>query len=234
MAARAEFWNNLKVDLGKTPVAVFDFSEREGETDLAVIGRPPTAREIYDLQTQGGGIFVAYLPQQFFDRLGLKPMAEFVSETPSLPPIYRALVTQQDKNIAPRFVTWLDLQEHKYGSKSPVETAQVCRALFEVLNKSPKMIDDELNDVFWRTFSLDGNVPLISGSPRLLQDRRGHTELLLTIAKELGLPQIAFTVETADRETFGSMRYDKARALAQKQGIPLVTGKQIMEYSAQI
>lgn len=202
-------------------VCVSDSVDRENETDWAIIGRPPTAKDIDELIRIGSGVFVAYLPQQFFDRLGLMPSDEFVLGTVNAPEVMRTLAQPINPIQDPNFVVDICLRTQRDEPNSPLEIAATCQALFNLFIDSELMTEEELKVKFVEQFTY-GNVRLIAGVREGLVERQGHTEMLLAMARGLNLPEIAFACELIDIATLESMRPAAAVVFATEHNSPLV------------
>ncbi len=94
--------------------------------------------------------------------------------------------------------------------------------IFNVENKQKK---------FASSFKTPGHVPLLIASKGLLAARQGHTELSVYLAKIAGLIPVTAICEMMDAETYTALSVDKAEKFAKQNGIPLIDGKELLEYA---
>jgi len=79
-------------------------------------------------------------------------------------------------------------------------------------------------DAFADEFRTPGHVHLLRGAPGLLDERRGHTELGLALAREAGVAPAVAGCEMLDDETGGALSTADAEAYARRHDLPFVEG----------
>ena len=82
---------------------------------------------------------------------------------------------------------------------------------------------------FGKNFRAPGHTHLLLAAPRLLKDRQGHTELTVTLARLGNLNPVIVLCEMLDGMTGKALSLKKAREYAQKHGLVMVEGKEIIE-----
>ena len=65
----------------------------------------------------------------------------------------------------------------------------------------------------------------------LLNKRQGHTEMSVYLAKIAGLTPVTAICEMMDADTYKALSVDKAEKFAKQTGIPLIDGKELLEYA---
>ena len=78
-------------------------------------------------------------------------------------------------------------------------------------------------------FRTPGHIPVCRESPRGLMSRQGHTELAVSIARLSGRPPCTIGAEMLEPDGDGALSLEAAREYAQKHGIPMITGGEILE-----
>jgi len=63
------------------------------------------------------------------------------------------------------------------------DRAETVRALGRLVGEAPGLSEAELRGRFGREFTSPGHVPLLYAAPRLLDERKGHTELAISLAR---------------------------------------------------
>jgi 3,4-dihydroxy 2-butanone 4-phosphate synthase len=84
-------------------------------------------------------------------------------------------------------------------------------------------------EAFAESFRSPGHVHLLRAAPGLLTDREGHTELGIALADAADQPPAVVVCEMLDDETGGALPPAAARAYADREGLPYIEGRAIIE-----
>ena len=84
---------------------------------------------------------------------------------------------------------------------------------------------------FASSFKTPGHVPLLIASKGLLTARQGHTEMSVYLAQIARLTPVTAICEMMDAETYTALSLDKAEKFGKQNGIPLIDGKELLEYA---
>jgi len=207
------------------PICLYDFPDREDETDVVYIGQKVTPAQVDFIRRVVGGPLAVYLLGGFLQRLGICTFVELVrSQRPS-----GALggLVDHDRDHDPCFAISVDARDNRTGC-SPLESAYTVNVLYELVVGSDGMSQEDLVREFAKRLVSPGHVPIVRAADTLLLGRRGHAELALTLAQMLGVPEIVVAGELTDPVAFTSMKPDVARGFAQEWGLPLLSGDDIL------
>src|SRR5687767_8420244 len=94
-----------------------------------------------------------------------------------------------------------------------------------------KNIDSSGVQEFAKSFRAPGHVPILIASKRLLQDRMGHTELCVYLAKLAGIIPAVAICEMMDSDTHRALSIGAAEAYAKKFNIPLVDASELKAHA---
>jgi 3,4-dihydroxy 2-butanone 4-phosphate synthase len=94
--------------------------------------------------------------------------------------------------------------------------------IYKVDNKQKK---------FASSFKTPGHVPLLIASEGLLASRQGHTEMSVYLTQIAGLTPVTAICEMMDAETYSALSVDKGEKFGKQNGIPLIDGKELLEYA---
>jgi len=94
--------------------------------------------------------------------------------------------------------------------------------IYKVENKQKKFVS---------SFKTPGHVPLLIASEGLLKSRQGHTEMSVYLTQIAGLTPVTAICEMMDAETYSALSVDKAEKFGKQNGIPLIDGKELLEYA---
>ena len=128
-----KFENAARSLLEGKPILLYDFDDREAETDLIYLAEKIDAKAVADLRLNAGAPLTVYISWQMGQTLGLDTYLDFVSKYADPNSIYRAL-SEPTPGFDPRFSITLDFRENKTGC-SHVETARTVRELCDLLKE---------------------------------------------------------------------------------------------------
>jgi len=94
--------------------------------------------------------------------------------------------------------------------------------IFKIENKQKKFVS---------SFKTPGHVPLLIASEGLLASRQGHTEMSVYLTQIADLTPVTAICEMMDAETYSALSVDKAEKFGKQNGIPLIDGKELLEYA---
>jgi 3,4-dihydroxy 2-butanone 4-phosphate synthase len=80
-------------------------------------------------------------------------------------------------------------------------------------------------------FRAPGHVPILIASRRLLQDRMGHTELCVYLARLANIAPAIVMCEMMDSNTHKALSLEDARNYAGRFGIPLVDAVELKTHA---
>lgn len=202
-------------------VMVYDGPAREGETDLVFYAGSLGWREIYELRTLAGGL-ICYVTEERIGRvLGLPFAQELIRSNPHISGLASKTPSYGDP---PAFSIWVNHVSVKTGISDEDRSITV-RKLHEIVVQAINGGGGEARERFLAEFMAPGHVPILLA--RSIWRRRGHTELVAALGRLAGLPP-SFVIAEMLGERY-SLSLEKARVLAEKRGIPLVTGDEIVE-----
>ena len=214
--------NKVKLDLlGGRPIMLFDFPNRENETDLVYYGKKVKPNSIKDLRINAGAPLTVYIDYESAEKIGITTYVNLISKIKSNNFLtYKALIKNKKEMIDARFSLSFDYRNNKTGC-SHYETSITIRKLAELIKKN------KYNE-FGRVFKSPGHVPLIISSKRLLLDRRGHSEMLIKLTRILHMLPIVIASEMIHPITLKSMNYSEAKKYARKKNIIFLEGKDLL------
>lgn len=221
-------WENIKQHLtNHKPICIFDFPDREAETDVVFIGIDIDPSHVHFLRSVVGGPLALYLSGTFLKKLGIVPFVEFIRTQKTN--IVLQTLTTHNRGHDPRFALSIDARDNWTGC-SPIESAHTINVVYEILLKEKRLSHKQLESAFSKQLVFPGHIPVIACSEGLLDERNGHSELAMSLARCFGLPEIVVAGELISPKTLKSMNIKEARAFAKHHGFPFLTGEDIMQY----
>ena len=203
-------------------VLLFDSAGRENEIDMVVAAEFITPEHIARMRQHAGGLLCMALESNFANSLKLQYMHEILSNSEiSNKEMIMGLAPYGDH---PTFSLSINHYQTYTGitDKDRSLTIKEMANLFHIENKQKK---------FSSSFKTPGHVPLLIASKGLLSSRQGHTEMSVYLAQIAGLTPVTAICEMMDAETYTALSVDKAKKFAKQNGIPLIDGKELLEYA---
>ena len=203
-------------------VLLFDSAGRENEIDMVVAAEFATPEHVARMRQNAGGLLCIAMEYNFAQSLKLQYMHEILSDsTISNKEMIMGLAPYGDH---PTFSLSVNHYQTYTGitDKDRALTIREMANIFNIENKQKK---------FASSFKTPGHVPLLIASKDLLSTRQGHTEMSVYLTKLAGLTPVTAICEMMDAETYSALSVEKAEIFAKQHGIPLIDGKELLEYA---
>jgi 3,4-dihydroxy 2-butanone 4-phosphate synthase len=213
------------LDAGE-PVLIFDAPDREGETDLVILSERATPELIRLLRKDAGGWICTAISDQLRVRLGLPYYADLLQAGEPDYPILKELRREQLRYDA-RSPFGLHVHHRStYTGIPDNDRATAIRAIGELARDAAGLSDREVQRRFAAEFSSPGHIPIIYAAPTLLSERKGHTELSVSLAR-MGRLTESTTVCEMLGDSGGARGFEAARHYAAEHGFEFLDGQLI-------
>jgi 3,4-dihydroxy 2-butanone 4-phosphate synthase len=210
------------------PVLLFDAADREGETDLLILSERATPELVRLLRRDAGGWICTAISDELRRRLGLPYYAELLEGAARKYPVLGPLA-REELRYDRRSPFGVSLHHRAtYTGIPDNDRALAIRAVGELARDAPRLADEALRARFTATFSSPGHLPVIYAAPRLLAERKGHTELSVSLARMAGLSESVTVCEMLG-DSGGARSPEAARAYAADHGWPFLEGRTVVE-----
>ena len=203
-------------------VLLFDSAGRENEIDMVVAAEFITPEHVARMRQNAGGLLCIALENIFAKSLELQYMHDtLASSSMSNKEMIMGLAPYGDY---PTF----SLSVNHYQTYTGITDKDRALTIFEMANIYKV---ENKQKKFSSSFKTPGHVPLLIASEGLLASRQGHTEMSVYLAKTAGLTPVTAICEMMDAETYTALSVDKAEKFGKQNGIPLIDGKELLEYA---
>lgn len=202
-------------------ILLYDFDDREGETDFAIRSDAVTSRHILQMRKDGGGLICTAVHPKSAQIMSL-PFAsdvlkgiEIVEKEGDIP---------YDRKNHSSFSLWVNHRDTFTG------ITDNDRAL--TITKMADQVRKSLNgggDNFPGEFRTPGHVPLLRAADGLLEQRYGQTELSIALAEMAGITPAVTICEMLDDETGNALSKEGAMAYAKEHDLVFVEGREVLE-----
>lgn len=209
-------------------VLVYDFDDREMETDMVIASEFVTPATIRTLRKDAGGLICTTVSHEVSEKLQLPFLADVLANNYSQYPVL--------KGLAPNDIP--------YDTKSAFSITINHRRTFTGItdkdramttSEFAKLAKDALNDGaeqsrarFGKEFRAPGHVHLLNASKDLLVARKGHTELTTALLALSGLVPSATICEMMGDDG-NALGKDKAKEYAKRFDLCFLEGTDIID-----
>ncbi|WP_254545482.1 3,4-dihydroxy-2-butanone-4-phosphate synthase [Halomarina pelagica] len=196
------------------PVLVHDAADREGETDLVYPAGAVDAAAVARMRNDAGGLVCVALSDDVCEAFDLPFMQDVLDH-----PASAGHDLRYDERSS------FSLTVNHRGTFTGVTDEDRALTIAELARAAadPERID------FAEAFRAPGHVHLLRAAPGLLDDRRGHTELGIALAREAGVPPAVVVCEMLDDETGAALPPRAARAYAERHDLRYIEGATLVE-----
>ncbi|AEA47051.1 3,4-dihydroxy-2-butanone-4-phosphate synthase [Archaeoglobus veneficus] len=206
------------------PVLIYDFDDREGETDIAIPAINVTPRDVAMMRKDGGGLICVAIHPVAADKLRLPFMHDVLRVASQHIPEISSIASFDIKyDSRSSFSLWVNHRDTFTGI-TDIDRALTIRRVGEVVDDV--MLGKEFD--FGSEFRSPGHVALLRAAETLTYERVGQTELSVALAEMAGIAPAVAICEMLDETTGRALKKDKAMAYAEENGIPFVEGKDIV------
>jgi len=203
-------------------VLLYDSAGRENEIDMVVAAEFVTPEHVARMRQHAGGLLCIAIDNEFGSSLGLKYMHDILADSSKInKEMIMGLAPYGDH---PTFSIYINHYQTYTGitdSDRSLTIREVAN-LYNVDNQQKKFVS---------SFKTPGHVPLLVASEGLLNKRQGHTEMSVYLSKIAGLTPVTAICEMMDAETYTALSFEKAAKYAKQNAIPLIDGKELVEYA---
>lgn len=198
------------------PVIIYDADEREGEADLVFHASFATPEKIERLRKDAGGLICVATDLSVAKNLSLPFFADFVCAENS--PLREMKCTKTAYGDKPAFSISIN-HKNVYTGITDKDRAGTIRKFVELVEKGCSKKE------FVKDFYTPGHVFLLIG--RGIENRRGHTELSLELARLGGLSPAMVLCEMLD--TGKALSEENAMKYAKRNDLVFLEGREIYE-----
>lgn len=204
-------------------VLIYDFDEREGETDIAQPAISVSPKDVAFMRIEGGGLLCVAIHPRAAELLGLPYVSSILSSHPTLAKVVeREGDLSYDKRSA--FSIWVNHRDVFTGI-TDVDRSLTIRELGRICEK---VLNGEKVE-FGKFFRTPGHVPILRAADGLLNERVGQTELSIALACMAGVVPAIALCEMLDAETGRALSKRRAMEYGREKGIVFVEGREIVE-----
>ena len=209
-------------------ILIFDDDHREGETDLVIASEFATPESIKIMRKDGGGLIFLMVSKEVANKLKLPFLADMYSHIDDKYPVLKALIPNDIPYDAKSSFSLLINHRKTFTGITDIDRSLTMRKFAELTKKIDTLNDGHATIMFGKDFRSPGHVPICVAAEKLLDERKGHTELVISMMKMAGLSPVGSGCEIMGDDGKALTR-DKAKNYAEKNGLVFLEGKEVIE-----
>jgi len=209
-------------------ILIFDDDKREGETDIVMASEFVKPESIRTMRKDGGGLIFLMTSKQIAEKLKLPFLADMYNEIDEKYPVLRALVPNDIPYDSKSSFSLYINHRKTFTGITDNDRSLTMRKFAELSKKINDLNDVQATKMFGEEFRSPGHIPICVAAKGLLNQRKGHTELVISIMKLAGLTPAGSGCEIMGDDG-KALSKEKAKGYAQKHGLVFLEGKEIVE-----
>ncbi|MGP8077364.1 MAG: 3,4-dihydroxy-2-butanone-4-phosphate synthase [Thermoplasmata archaeon] len=209
------------------PVLIFDAVDREAETDLVFLSERATPELVHLARKDAGGLICTAISEELRRRLDLPFYTELLALAGREYPEVARLAERPRYDRRSAFGITVNHRQNFTGVPDN-DRALTIRTVGELALAAPGLPDGELRERFRASFISPGHVYLLYSAPALLAERKGHTELAISLARMSGLSESVTVCEMLG-DSGGARAPEAARRYAETHGFEFLEGATLVE-----
>ena len=208
-------------------ILIFDDDKREGETDIIMASEFVKPESIRTMRKDGGGLIFLMTSKEIADKLKLPFLADMYTSIESKYPVLKELVSNDiPYDSKSSFSLYINHRDTFTGITDNDRSLTMNR--FAVLTKTiDDLNEDAATKMFGKEFRSPGHVPICVGADGLLDSRRGHTELVVSLLKMAGVTSAGSGCEIMG-DNGKALSKEMAKQYAEAHDLVFIEGKEII------
>jgi len=207
---------------------IFDDDKREGETDLVMASEFVKPESIKTMRKDGGGLIFLMTSKQIADKLKLPFLADMYDSIDEKYPVLKALVPNDIPYDAKSSFSLYINHRDTFTGITDNDRSLTMNKFAELIKKLDHLNDGFATTEFGKEFRSPGHIPICVAAEKLLAERKGHTELVISMMKMAGLTPAGSGCEIMG-DNGRALSKEGARKYAEKHGLTFIEGKEIIE-----
>jgi len=209
-------------------ILIYDDDSREGETDLVIASEFATHDSIKTMRRDGGGLIFLMISNEVAIKLKLPFLADMYSEIDNKYPVLKELVPNDiPYDTKSSFSLYINHRETFTGI-TDIDRSLTMRKFAELVKRTGNLNDGQATRMFGKEFRSPGHVPICVATEKLLDVRKGHTELVISMMKMANLTPAGSGCEIMS-DNGRALSKDNAKKYADDHGLTFLKGNEIVE-----
>jgi len=209
-------------------ILIYDDDKREGETDLVIASEYATPESIKTMRKDGGGLIFLMISHEVAQKLKLPFLAEMYKNIEDRYPILKELTPNDIPYDAKSSFSLYINHRKTFTGITDIDRSLTMNSFAKLIKKIKNVDDHTAIKLFGQEFRSPGHIPICIAAKNLLNERRGHTELVISMLKMADLTPAGSGCEMMG-DNGKALAKKQAQEYAKKHNLILLEGKEIIE-----
>lgn len=209
-------------------VLIFDDDKREGETDLMIASEFVEPNSIKTLRKDGGGLIFLMISNDIAKKLKLPFLSDMFEKINDNYPILKQLIANDiPYDNKSSFSLYINHRKTYTGITDFDRSLTMTK--FSQISKEIKNLEStDAVKILGEQFRSPGHVPICIAAEKLLNERKGHTELFISLLEMAGLTPVGSGCEMMG-ESGKALSKEECKKYAIKNNLVFLEGKEVSE-----
>jgi len=208
-------------------ILIYDDDGREGETDLVIASEFATPESIKTMRKDGGGLIFIMTSKEIADKLKLPFLADMYSTINDKYPILKELVPNDiPYDNKSSFSLYIN-HRRTFTGITDIDRSMTMKKFAELTKNIQNLNDGYATKMFGKEFRSPGHIPICVAAEDLLNQRKGHTELVISMMKMAKLTPAGSGCEIMG-DNGKALTKEKAKKYAKNHNLVFLEGKEIV------
>ena len=204
-------------------VLLYDFDDREGETDFCILSHFVTSDDILTMRKDGGGLICTAVSSEIADSLGLPYISDALGD--KCLAVEKVGDSSYDPDNKSAFSYWIN---HR-GTKTGITDIERELTINKLAHIAEEFLGQDATKEFAEQFKTPGHCATLRAHKDLLYKRQGQTEMSIALAIMAGELPVVTICEMLNDETGKALKKDDAMDYAKRHGLVFIKGKQVVK-----
>jgi 3,4-dihydroxy 2-butanone 4-phosphate synthase len=208
-------------------VLIYDNDSRESETDLVIASQFVTPEAIKRMRKDGGGLIFLMIANPAAQKLQLPFLADLFSKVSTEYPVLKELIPNDiPYDTKSSFSLYINHRKTFTGITDN-DRSLTMKKFADLVDTTKNQDSKSAIQQFGKEFRSPGHIPICVASEQLLNERKGHTELVSSLLQMAGLTQVGSGCEMMG-ENGKALPKKEARQYAEKNNLIYIEGAEIV------
>jgi len=209
-------------------VLIYDDDDREGEADIVMASEFVAPESIRTMRKDGGGLIFLMTSSEIADKLKLPFLADLFSDVDDKYPVLKELIPNDIPYDSKSSFSLYINHRDTFTGVTDIDRGLTMSKFADLAKKIENIDDGAATKMFGKEFRSPGHIPICVASKNLLNERVGHTELVVSILKMADVIPVGSGCEIMG-DTGRALSKTKAKQYADENGFIFLEGKDIIK-----
>jgi len=209
-------------------VLVYDDDDREGEADIVMASEFVSPASIRTMRKDGGGLIFLMTSNEIADKLKLPFLADLFSDVGNKYPVLKELIPNDIPYDSKSSFSLYINHRGTFTGITDIDRSLTMNKFADLAKKIENIDDGAATKMFGKEFRSPGHIPICVASKNLLNQRVGHTELVVSLLNMADVTPVGSGCEIMG-DTGRALSKTKAKKYADENGFVFLEGEEIIK-----